>query len=160
MPPLQRKVRKMEKLTPKVLNAAYLARGGGDCKELFLNSMLMTYVDENKEIKKDQASQVFLGKCNIPKAIVRFYAAGASHCPPKLYDDFAEYFKNTKTESMKTLRAGLYEILKTIPEEDEEDILRIANARTCEKEKTYTLLTCMIYYAWRSDLAGYIYSNA
>ena len=149
----------MEKMTPAILNLAYSARRNGDSKELFLNSLLQTYVYKNKDIKKDQASLVFLGKRTMPKAIVCFYAAGASHCPPKLYDDFAEYFNNTKTESMKTLRVGLYEILKTIPEEDEEDILRIANARTCEKEKTYTLLTCMIYYAWRCDLAQYTYSD-
>ena len=150
----------MSKMTPKIMNAAYTARENGDSKELFLNSVLMSYVDAKQDLKKDQVSLIFLGKRTIPKPIVRFYASGASLCPPKLYGDISEYFRNVKKETVKALQEGICKILTEIPEEDAEDLLRVVNVHKGEKEKACALLTCLIYRAWRCDLAGYTYSNA
>ena len=150
----------MNNMTPKILKVAYTARENGDSKELFLNSVLMSYVDAKKDLKKDQVSLIFLGKRTIPKPIVRFYASGASLCPPKLYKDIEEYFRNAKKETVKALREGAHEILKELPEEDKEDIMRTANECQGKKDTILTLWTCLIFYAWRRDLASYTYSKS
>lgn len=145
-------------LTPIVLQASYPIRRLGDtCQERYISSLLMSYAESHGDINKDSASLVFRGKRTIPTPIVRHYADGASLCPTNLYNDIAEYYSPLTHKDIQQLYTNLCDVLPYLPKVDREIMLHATAACNGQMHTACTLLTMMLYYAWRMDLCQYDY---
>lgn len=143
------------KLTPRVINAAYSASRSLDMsKELFLSSLLDSYVEENRDFTASGVSHLSTGKRLVPKPVVRHYASKTSLCPENLYKDVWNYYEEIPRKRIISLWHSLCDLMKIIPAADQERIYCGVNDYPTIRERTCGLLTRMLCYAWRSDLCG------
>ena len=157
-------------LTATVLSASLVARptykGSEGTRRTkgsradYINSLLGSYADERGEIGDDYAYSIITGRDVIPLSVVDYYRQGTSLCPGRLYDDIKYYldFPEISHADRRKMLENLYTVLNDIPARDRR---KMKNAiATCYSDKDCMLLTCLLYYAWRTDLAQYTYTVA
>ena len=157
-------------LTATVLSASLVARPtykGAEgtrrncgSQAVHLNWLLKSYVEAKKEFYDDYAYSIIAGKDLIPLSVVDYYREGTSLCPGRLYDDIKYYldFPEISHADRRKMLDKLYTVLNDIPTRDRRKIKD--TVATCYFDKDCMLLTCLLYYAWRTDLAQYTYTVA
>lgn len=157
-------------LTATVLSASFVAHpiyGGAedtrDKKESqaeHLNGLLGSYIEVKREFSCGYAHLLITGKNVIPVSVVEHYREGTSLCPIRLYDDIKSYLElpGISYSDRRQLQAHLYTILDDIPVRDRRKMINAVDA--CRYDKDCMLLTYLLYYAWRTDLAQYTYTVA
>lgn len=151
-------------LTAKVLSESFMVRRKEEIDNVkrmasqgnYLRGMLASY---EGAMGDDYAQLIISGKQVVPKALAVHYDDDVHTCPQGLYADIASYYESASItyRQKMTLRDNLMRILQTIPVIDREEIM--ADVQSCRTEVygVYMLLAGLLYYAWRSDLAGYTY---
>lgn len=157
-------------LTATVLSASLVARPSYEGFEgtrwkkgsqpEHLNGLLGSYAGAKGDIDDDFAYLIIAGKNVIPVSVVEHYREGTSLCPIRLYDDIKSYLElpSISHSDRCQLLANLYAIIDDIPVRDRHKMINAVEA--CRYDKDCMLLTCLLYYAWRTDLAQYTYAAA
>lgn len=153
-------------LTGIILSESFKARQlcGNGCKKMvsqgeYLRGLLASY---EGALGDDYAQRIIKGKQIVPKSMALHYNDDTHTCPQGLYADIASYYQSASItyQQKMTLRDNLLRILQNIPAIDQTEIM--AEVKNCSTEvyETYMLLAGLLYYAWRTDLAGYTYVAA
>lgn len=154
-------------LTEQILTATLGTRpiyGGSDgtrktiaSRGQHLSGMFASYVEASNDFSEVYAHYLITGERTVPVSLVRHYADGTSCCPKQLYIDIKTYLDSASIphSARQQLWDDLHRILDEVPTVDSEAMLHAANV--CRENGIYALLTAMLYYAWRIDLAGYTY---
>ena len=123
----------------------------------YLSGLLGSYADAVSDIGDDTAYLIMSSKRTMPMPIVRYYVDSVSLCPAILYDDIAEYYSTLPLKDIQQLYTNLCDVLPYIPKMDCEIMLHATTACNSQMHTACTLLTMMLYYAWRTDLCQYEY---
>lgn len=159
-------MKRAKTLTGIILSESFKARQlcGNGCKKMvsqgeYLRGLLASY---EGALGDDYAQRIITGKQTIPVALAMHYSDDAQICPQDLYTDIVSYYESDSItyQQKMTLQDNLLRILQTIPVIDQTEIM--AEVKNCSTEvyETYMLLAGLLYYAWRTDLAGYTYVAA
>lgn len=137
-----------------------------------LSGLLGSYVDEMGDIDDNYANQIYTGRRMMPARVVRHYAHNGMHASNEsvpaclinlyLYNDIKNYYQTDSVSNAekKALGERLGEILQTIPQIDQDEIMAKVNVCNTAGDRVYMLFASLLYYAWRIDLAGYTYVAA
>lgn len=151
------------------MNATLVARpiyGGGEGTRQTLASrgqhtsaMLASYAEVTGDFSEVCVHYLITGKRTVPVSLVKHYADGTACSPNQLYNDLKSYIGSPAIPAnlRKQLLDNLYEVLECIPAIDKNVILEKVNACDIAEDRIYRLFSSLLYYAWRTDLAGYTY---